>query len=559
VIECLDTDCVDRKSRMVGEIGFVCGVSGIRNYVDGRNAFVGKKYGSSSCCGRMISQSKMYERSGCGRSRFVKRISVKCSVNDSNMDEVCETSENSSGSIIGPMLFISGCAVGAGMLSLPARTVSAGVIPAEVTMIAAAFFNIVSSLTYLQVTHMVRNETEPENRSSISLISLAQHCLDSPQLANFAIWLVKYALIECYVVQGGDILSQLVHSDSEIVHTLSSTAFSGLLAALICFGSPLQVDWTNRILVLGLGIFFSALMGTLVFSCVPADALTLPSINAWISDTHWDALWPASVSVCLIAFQSQAVVPIALEMVKGDVRKAQVAIALGHFLPLIMYSIWNGLLLRISFGNQVVARPSPIDTLLAMVSTGDSASFTQFLVLLALGFSFCAIGSSFVGVGSAFRDMLKGLLISSDKTIEPKQLTETSASNNPRDTADAAASALNWKVFGLLMTPAVLSLSGKATEICSFILDHFGLIGALSVNGILPGLMLNSLRKKQQKERALTAEQNENQEMTPAGSLPLTVLMSGALMTASAALLIPESIRIMAPALKPAFYLAGIE
>ena len=117
---------------------------------------------------------------------------------------------------------------------------------------------------------------------------------------------------------------------------IGSIAFMTFFASLAIFGTE-RVDVVNRVLVFGLISTFLGLLG-----------IGLPQIDtSLLSRANWGAIYPEVISVGILSFGAQNVVPTLLQYLGGDAGRTRKAVLIGSLIPLLMYTLWEAVFLGI--------------------------------------------------------------------------------------------------------------------------------------------------------------------------------------------------------------------
>uniref|UniRef100_A0A7S1XJP3 Amino acid transporter transmembrane domain-containing protein n=1 Tax=Erythrolobus australicus TaxID=1077150 RepID=A0A7S1XJP3_9RHOD len=455
--------------------------------------------------------------------------------------------EDSKGSLLGATLLVSGCAIGAGMLILPARTATAGLFPAEAIMLAACVFNAVSSLLFLEGTDKVSKHLQREREAKqllvespeappLSLSSVANQALKNPLPASCALSAMQFALLAVYTAEASHLVARLFDTSNVWA---SGVAFAAAISGLLCFGSPLAIDMTNRVVFGGLGASFIGLV-TLLSATTAFVAGSPQGLTSAVAYSNWAALWPAGASVSLIAFQSQCITPAVYQYLGGDMRRARKAIVLGHVIPFALYSAWESVVLHSTSAsvaaNFAVQVPTTVDAVFAMLqASGASTDVCTALLMFAI----FAASSSFIGLGISLRDTITSLIQHGSLGVEVDHETQLKVRPYAR-----------YFAFVLLMAPALLA-SAENSSLWRLVLDKFGVLGALAINGLLPAAIIASVSKGFFAKRAnssalpaVSASETAIARQKAQLALPTSTLATG-MVIASFGLLVPESVRVI--------------
>lgn len=395
------------------------------------------------------------------------------------------TTSNSDGSILGASLLFAGTAIGAGMLALPAETLDSGFGPTLSGLIICWVFTYVTSLavlesswTALQLASVDASSSEGGSGGS-SFLSMSRRALGVPGeiVTGVLFWFLLTAIVVAYTAEGGQLISQFVDeissSSINVPTAIGSAVFAFFFGALGTFGTS-RIDAINRIFVLGLVSTFVGLVG---FGLPQIDVSNL------INHQDWTRLYPNLISIGILSFGAQNVVPTLLNYLGGDPKRTRQAILFGSLSPLLLYSIWESVFLGI-VSVDGVAGESKMEVVTVLGETGGP--IIKDLVEI---FSACAIGSSMAGASVSLVDFFEDAMDTflhghnSDPAMDEKE--EAAVFDAPSKRLLAA--------FCALGPPVILAYSFP--DIFLVALEEAGLLGGVSLYGILPALSLLSLRR----------------------------------------------------------------
>jgi len=283
------------------------------------------------------------------------------------------------GNVFSAATLVAGTAVGAGILALPAVCAPAGFTASGVTLTAAAAFSIFTGLLVAEVC--VNTMCELGSGSGVSLGSMARRTLGDGGATAVSITycLLHYSVLVAYIAKAGETIS----TATEFSQPLADIGFTLLMGTLCYAARPNQLDIANSILVAGVLATFFGLLVTAAPG-INFDALTT---------SHWDKI-PAALPVIALAFVFQNVAPVICSSLEGDIFKIRTAIVAGIAVPLVMFFLWDAVVLgSVSENtlNTLETASTTIDPLAAVRSSGPAAS------LLVDGFSLLAVATSFIG------------------------------------------------------------------------------------------------------------------------------------------------------------------
>lgn len=291
-----------------------------------------------------------------------------------------------SSKVFGGSLIIAGTTIGAGVLAVPVLTASIGLIPATVLYALAWAFSVASALGYLEVM------TWFKGHKNINMISMVDHTLG--KVGKVSMWLVYmflfYSLMIAYFCDGGSLVVRALGLQN--IHWMRNVApiiFAVLCCPLVLFGTKV-LDYANRFLVIGLIAAFGVFCFLGLFNLHP-ELLTRSS-------------WQESLSalpIMFLAFGFQNVIPSIYYYMDGKAQNVKRAIFLGSVIPLVLYIIWEALVLG----------AVPVDFLLEAKANGYTAAESlkralQCPAFYVAGefFGLFALVSSFIGVGMGLMD-----------------------------------------------------------------------------------------------------------------------------------------------------------
>ncbi len=350
------------------------------------------------------------------------------------------------GSLLGGILLIAGCCIGAGMLGLPVLSGQAGFSPSIVMFLVCWLFMLCTGLLLLEVNLWYGG--------GISIITMAGKTLGRP--GRIVSWLVYlflfYSLMVAYVAASGSLIADFFDERLGLtLHSnLGSLLFCLLFGLLLYLGTG-AVDWFNRLLMLGLIISYVCLVTSGISYVKPA----LLAHRDWAAAT-W--VIPAAI----LSFGYHNLVPSLTTYYHGDVSSLKKAIIIGSIIPLFIYFIWEWLILGIvPFENFKTALAQEEIATEAL----KNAVGVSWVLDVAQSFAFFAIVTSFLSVALSFVDFLAdGLNIK----------------KNPRGKILLSLLVLAPPFICTLLYPTIFISA----------LNSAGGFGAVILFGILPALMV---------------------------------------------------------------------
>jgi tyrosine-specific transport protein len=234
---------------------------------------------------------------------------------------------HSLGHVFGGTLLIAGTMVGVGMLALPVATGEGGFLPAVVIYLLCWLFMLSTGLLLLEVCTWMPKDA--------NLITMA-HRLLGPigQSICWVVYLFLFVTVMiAHVVGGGSVLSEIC--GNSLPHWLSILIYVVLFSPVVYLGTK-WVDRLNITLMVGVATCY------ILFVAVSYKHVQ-PSL---LTHSNWSKAWLA-LPVLFTAFTFQVIIPTLMTYMDRNVKKVRLAIILGTSIPLIVYLIWELLILGI--------------------------------------------------------------------------------------------------------------------------------------------------------------------------------------------------------------------
>lgn len=357
------------------------------------------------------------------------------------------------GRVFGATLLIAGCCIGAGMLGLPVLTAMSGFGPTAFLFILSWAFMAVTGLLLLEVNLWFKEE--------VSIVSMASRTLGP--VGKYLGWalfaFLFYSLMVAYAAGSGQLFSDFLKEwfRISVPDWLGSLFFCSAFAIFLFKGTK-SVDGFNRILMAGLAISYFALL-----------AMGAPHVkNDYLKYADWSASYYA-LPVMIISFGYHNLIPSLTTYLKHDAKKLRTAILIGSSIPLIIYLMWEWLILGIvpidgQGGFREALRQGDMATRALRNAVGSS-----WVVDVAEYFAFFAIVTSFLSVALSFVDFL------SDGLKIPK---------DPRGKILLSFLSLAPPFLFSLIYPKIFLIA----------LNFAGAFGAVTLFGVLPACMVWSGR-----------------------------------------------------------------
>ena len=385
------------------------------------------------------------------------------------------------GSVWGNTALIAGTTVGAGILALPAVTLPSGVMPSTVLLIAVWLYTVISGLLLAEVCV---NAMRLEGRLSVGLLAMVERNLGfvGARIAGAAYLFLHYALLVAYMTQGGNILvsgvSQVWGLENIPPAWVGTISFTLLFGGLMYLGRQKFIEKLNSAFV---AIVITSFLGLLFLGGGQVKSVQLFTHN-------WTALGSA-VSVMLVALFFHNVVPVVVTQLEGDIPKIRQSIIIGSLIPLIMFLLWNAVILG-SISPDIVQSTGDFDPLQIL----RAGSGGEWLGILLSIFSEFAIATSFIGFVYGLLDFFKDIF--------------------PVKQGKAFA---RLPLYSLILLPP-MSLGAINPSIFFSALDVAGTFSVSVLGGIIPALMTWKQRQEPQLNRM-------NQPLVPGGKVTLVMMM----------------------------------
>ncbi len=293
------------------------------------------------------------------------------------------------GTLFGGSLLVAGTAIGGGMLALPVLTAPGGFFPAVTIYVLCWLFMASTGLLLMEVFLWSKEE--------VNIVSMARMTLGNG--GRIFAWILYiflfYSLTVAYVSGGGELVEAIFEGTNrgnlELPPWLGSVIFVLVFAPFVALGAK-AVDRVNVILMTGLIISFLFFV-FLGFSHIDLQFLA-----------HFDwRLALAATPVMFTSFGFQGIVPTLTNYLDRNPDRVKKAILFGSALPLIVYIIWEALILGVI----------PFDAMEAARDSGQSAVaplknilHLPWLYVVGQFFAFFAIVTSFLGVTLGLLDFL---------------------------------------------------------------------------------------------------------------------------------------------------------
>lgn len=293
---------------------------------------------------------------------------------------------HSMGHVVGGTLLIAGTTIGVGMLALPVATGAAGFVPSAFTYFICWLFMLCTGLLLVEVCLWMPKDT--------SFISMADKILGTPgRIIFWFMYLFLFLTVMiAHVAGGGEVLRDI--TGIQIPDSIAAIIYTVVLAPVVYLGAK-SVDRLNLFLISGVAICYLAFF-----------AFSISSVKmSLLSYANW-AKAGLALPVLFTAFTYQVIIPSLMNYMERNVKKVRLAVVFGSLIPLVVYLVWEFLILGIVPNEG----PNGLD---AAAKAGQNAvgplrHFVQNPLIYHIGryFAFFALTTSFIPLALAFFDFL---------------------------------------------------------------------------------------------------------------------------------------------------------
>jgi tyrosine-specific transport protein len=226
---------------------------------------------------------------------------------------------------IGSIALIAGTSIGAGMLALPLATVKMGFWPSVL-----AFFLLCAVMVYVGLLILEVLVKMPRHTT---LISMAECTLGKTGrfFAIVSYFFLLFMLNTAYLGGASGLIMDGLSLDSTSVFLKFGICFGliCMLGAFVCLKTEV-LDQFNRVLVIGMVVAYLFMM-----ICI------IPNIEcARLTQVSW-ACFPFALPLISTSFGYHIILPNIFEYLSRDVKHTRLAIMIGSFFPLVVYLVWQ--------------------------------------------------------------------------------------------------------------------------------------------------------------------------------------------------------------------------
>jgi len=297
---------------------------------------------------------------------------------------------SSQGRVLGGILLVAGCCIGAGMLGLPVLSAMAGFVPSVVMFFVSWLFMLCTGLLTLEVNLWFKDE--------VNIVSMAGRTLGN--IGRAVAWVVFaflfYSLLVAYVAGSGELFVDFFYDFTNLhLPAWAGSVICTFILAIMLYIGTLAVDRFNRLMMIGLiGTYLTLVM----FGSKHIDLNLL-------SHRQWEMSFLA-LPAMIISFGFHNLIPSLTTYLKQDVKKLKLVIIIGSALPLIIYILWEFLILGLVPIEGAGGFKEALDKGHMATQALRNVVGGSWIVTIAQYFAFFAIVTSFVGVALSFVDFL---------------------------------------------------------------------------------------------------------------------------------------------------------
>lgn len=292
--------------------------------------------------------------------------------------------------LLSAMFLVGGTCIGGGMLALPVATGISGFFPSILTMLFCWICMTATALLLLEVSLWMEEGAH--------VITMSSRILGrAGRLVSWFLYLfICYASIVAYTAAGGSLMTQGISLMFGITLSkeVAALAFILLFGIIVDFGA-LVVGRVNSILFVGMIASYLALVGMGLSEVKPS----------LLFHQKWETSFLA-IPLLLTSFSFQTMVPSLTPYLNRNVKQLRWAIMGGTTIALVVYIIWQWLMLGIVpvHGSQGLAK--------ALIAGEPATQFLrehvqgEWMGSIAEFFAFFAIVTSFLGIALGLFDFL---------------------------------------------------------------------------------------------------------------------------------------------------------
>ncbi|CAN0022591.1 unnamed protein product [Choristocarpus tenellus] len=378
---------------------------------------------------------------------------------------------------------VAGNMIGAGVLALPAVARAPGFWMSSGAMVGVWAYCLATGLLIAEVC-------SGDSRTSIQKMAEATMGPVWGNLMCTGFLVSNYLLMVAYICQGSTMLVGMPLPSSDLTGALFEPHLATVLFTVLVGGSSL---WGPAKLVEGAN---NALVAVIVTSFIGLMAIGLPNVDVSSLSSTWDITTLPSmlpVAVCALVFQN--VVPVVSNQLQGDMTKIRAAITMGSGLPLILYILWNAVILG-HVAAEVPPDPSLVSSTMDAVASAPlspieslGADVSELGVLLGT-FSFAALVTSFWGAAISLMTECTQLIESF--ALGPPHMPSDVQLTSPSKVVENQALIKAGSALLVLVPPALVSIMCPDSFLSA--LQYSGIYADPLLYGLAPAVMAWKVR-----------------------------------------------------------------
>ncbi|MCP5506298.1 MAG: hypothetical protein H7A38_05395 [Chlamydiales bacterium] len=288
--------------------------------------------------------------------------------------------------VISGTFLIAGTMIGAGMLGIPLVTGVSGFIPGLLVTGIVWFFMYCTGLLFLEAALWM-----PDGSNVLSIAG--RFFGKGGRLVSGGMFIfLYYCLMIAYFAAGAPLLADAFSTLGWSFTGWEMFAIFGLLFGMIVAIGPKSIDRVNIIMSIAMIAAWFSLIGS------GSDEVVAPRLTF----TKWPAMiW--AMPVLFSAFGFHNVIPSLCSYLKRDKRSLRIAVFWGSFLPLIVYIVWQWLVIG-AIPQEVLAKTLAEGT--SITTAFSTVSGNPSFAVIGRFFAFFAIVTSTLGVAFSMVDFL---------------------------------------------------------------------------------------------------------------------------------------------------------
>lgn len=287
------------------------------------------------------------------------------------------------GHVLGGTLLIAGTTIGVGMLALPVATGPGGFIPSFIIYLICWAFMLCTGFLLVEVSLWMPKDSSFISMASKLLGPVGKNIFWAAYLFLFITVMIAHA------AGGGAVLNDI--TGWNLPSWLAVVVYTAVFAPVVYLGAR-SVDRLNMLLISGVVICYLAFV-----------AVSYSHVNpSFLSYAKWGKAWLA-LPVLFTAFTYQVIIPTLMSYMDRNAKKVRLAIFLGSSIPLVIYLVWQVVILGIVPPDQLSEAGR-----LGQNAVGPLKQLVQSPLIFDIGkyFAFFALTTSFIPLALSFFDFL---------------------------------------------------------------------------------------------------------------------------------------------------------